>query len=141
MILNLISKAKDLFYSNKNSGLSATNVQGAIDELSKTTSHSITWVNNAYYIGETGYHNKIVKNNNVKNLQLFMKCASPKQAEYVKVYQLPEGTKPSNDIFFTAVRYDANNTNSMAIKIATDGYLYCSGGVAGSSYPVYFDYI
>lgn len=33
MIWNLISKAKDLFYNNKTSGLSATDVQGAIDEL------------------------------------------------------------------------------------------------------------
>ena len=33
MIFNLITKAKDLFYSNKNSGLNATNTQDAIDEL------------------------------------------------------------------------------------------------------------
>lgn len=36
MIWNLISKAKDLFYNNKTSGLSATNVQDAIDELDAT---------------------------------------------------------------------------------------------------------
>lgn len=34
MIFNLISKAKDLFYNNKKSGLSANNTQDAIDELS-----------------------------------------------------------------------------------------------------------
>lgn len=33
MILNLITKAKELFFNNKASGLSATNVQGAIDEV------------------------------------------------------------------------------------------------------------
>ena len=33
MILNLITKAKDLFYNNSTSKLSAKNVQAAIDEL------------------------------------------------------------------------------------------------------------
>lgn len=36
MIFNLITKAKDLFYNNKTSGLSATNVQDAIDEINNS---------------------------------------------------------------------------------------------------------
>ena len=37
MILNFLTKAKDLFYSNKSSGLSAGNVQSAIDEVKSAT--------------------------------------------------------------------------------------------------------
>lgn len=33
MILNLIAQARELLFDNKNSGLSATDVQGAIDEI------------------------------------------------------------------------------------------------------------
>lgn len=43
MILNLIAKAKDLFYNNASSGMSATNVQGAIDELNTDLTTLIDW--------------------------------------------------------------------------------------------------
>lgn len=43
MIFNLISKAKELFYNNKDSGLSADNTQDAIDELNNMLGQSLTY--------------------------------------------------------------------------------------------------
>lgn len=40
MIFNLIKRAKELFYNNSKSGLEATDVQGAIDEVNNKLTYS-----------------------------------------------------------------------------------------------------
>ena len=73
MILNLITKAKDLFYNNSTSKLSAKNVQAAIDELkskndevnTNLTNHKTSSDHDDRYYTEAEIDNKLSQKSKV----------------------------------------------------------------------------
>lgn len=87
MIFNLISKAKELFYSNKNSNLNASNVQDAIDELNNNLAQCLVMekyvgTNCALYRVGNFVFLSINRNPNVKTLPQYSIIATKPQVPF-----------------------------------------------------------
>ncbi len=68
--------ASQITYTNTTSGLSATNIQGAIDEMNVTTKTALTFNSSNYSVADSRF-SWIFQNGKVVTLSLSVKCDTP----------------------------------------------------------------